>query len=101
MPRMRYVERPGRTIGDSLIEKDPWYRLNGGCSKESCPVCYWSKGAGIRCSREGICYRIECVICGEMERVILYIGETSRSGRERIAEHMWLFTHRKEACEED
>ena len=25
MPRIRYIERPGRTISDSLVEKDPWY----------------------------------------------------------------------------
>ena len=25
MPRVRYIERPGRTIADSLVEKDPWY----------------------------------------------------------------------------
>ena len=44
MPRMRYVERPGRTIADSLVEKDPWYRLQGGCTRQNCPICFWSKG---------------------------------------------------------
>ena len=58
MPRMRYIENPGRTIADTLVEKDPWYRLGGGCAKANCPVCYWSKGKGIRYSKEGICYSL-------------------------------------------
>ena len=101
MPRLRYIERPGRTVADSLVEKDPWFRLQGGCPRENCPVCYWSKGKGISCTREGIGYKLECVKCEEdLEVVILYIGETSRSGRERVKEHLWLFSHKKEACPE-
>ena len=34
----------------------------------------------------------------EKARKSFYLGETSRSGRERVKEHLWLFTHRKEAC---
>ena len=78
MPRIRYIERPGRTIADSLVEKDPWYRLQGGCSRLNCPVCFWSKGKGISCTREGIGYKLECVICEvEHEVTILYIGAVS------------------------
>ena len=52
-------------------------------------------------TREGIGYKLECVRCEEdLEVNILYIGETSRSGRERVKEHLWLFTHKKEACPE-
>ena len=39
MPRVRYVERTGRTIADSLVTKDPWYLLQGGCSKVDCTIC--------------------------------------------------------------
>ena len=116
MPRLRYIERPGRTVADSLVEKDPWYRLQGGCSRETCPICYWQKGKGIPCTRENVNYKIECVAC-EVEaenndnnkagdnnivtnasKASLYLGETSRSARERVAEHLWLFKHRKQAC---
>ena len=24
MPRLRYIERPGRSVADALVEKDPW-----------------------------------------------------------------------------
>ena len=81
MPRIRYVENPGRALAATLMEKDPWYRLGGGCSRAFCPVCYWSKGSGIRCTKEGVCYKLECLQCREKETpvMILYIGETSRS----------------------
>ena len=39
IPRMRYVERPGTSLAASLCEKDPWYRLGGGCRRKDCPVC--------------------------------------------------------------
>ena len=126
MPRLRYMERPGRTIADSLVEKDPWYRLQGGCTRETCPVCYWQKGKGISCTRENINYKLECVVCEEektsstdsnkdsiidsigkednktakAKRTSLYLGESSRSARERVGEHLWLFSHNKQACEE-
>ena len=105
MPRLRYVERPGRTVADSLVTKDPWYLLQGGCSKQNCPVCYWMKGKRIRCTRENVSYRLDCMVCEKrVEEVVagakksFYLGETSRSGRERVKEHLWLFSHRKQAC---
>ena len=102
MPRIRYVENPGRALADTLVEKDPWYRLGGGCSRAFFPICYWAKGKGIRCTKEGICYKLECLQCRQQETPILivYIGETSRSGRERVLEHLWLFKHKKESCPE-
>ena len=120
MPRLRYIERPGRTVADSLVEKDPWYRLQGGCSRETCPVCYWQKGKGIPCTKENVNYKLECMECErekeggkEKEGVVeeevkveeakakissLYLGESSRSARERVAEHLWMFVHKKQAC---
>ena len=39
MPSVRYVENPGRAIAATLMEKDPWYRLGGGCARSFCPIC--------------------------------------------------------------
>ena len=60
---------------------------------------------GIRCTRENISYRLDCM---QYEKAVeelvegaknnVYVGETSRSGRERIKAHLWLFSHKKEAC---
>ena len=61
---------------------------------------YATGAKGIWCSKENICYKIECQVRREQELLILYIGYTSRSGRERIADHQWLFRDRKEGCEE-
>ena len=79
MPRIRYVENPGRSF---------------------CPVCYWAKGKGIQCTKDGVCYKLECIQCRNQDTPILtlYIGETSRSGREQVIEHIWLFKHRKQGC---
>ena len=48
--------------------------------------------------REGSCYEIECKRCDGEEGGVKtkYIGETSRSTMERLKEHLWLFTHKKE-----
>ena len=98
MPRTRYVERGGVSLKDLIVNKNPWQQMNGGCGRPNCHICLSQKGAGTSCRREGICYRIECQKCenGGGGHKTWYIGETSRSAHERLAEHMWLFAHRKE-----
>ena len=79
---------------------------------------YWQKGKGISCTRENINYKLECIVCEEektnstdnkdssidnnneeddktakAKRTSLYLGESSRSARERVGEHLWLFSH--------
>ena len=48
-------------------------------------------------------YRVECKLCEKGEGIVegektktWYVGETSRSSYERLKEHMWLFTHKKD-----
>ena len=107
MPRTRYVEKGGTTIKDLLVKKDPWYKLGGGCGRTTCHICMSQGGKGTSCRKEGVCYEIECKVCeGEKEggggegeggrRRTKYVGETSRSGYERLKEHMWLFSNRKD-----
>mgnify|MGYP003328639593 CR=1 FL=1 len=50
------------------------------------------------CRKEGTCYKIECSLCDQNEEGTKswYIGETSRSTQERLKEHMWLFSNKKE-----
>ena len=109
MPRTRYIERAGVTLKDLLVKKDPWFKLKGGCERPTCHICSSQGGKGTSCRREGTIYEIECKACkelsegggGEGERKegglkVKYIGETSRSTYERLQEHMWLFTNKKE-----
>ena len=101
-PRLRYIERPGRSIADSLVEKNPRYRLQGGYSRETCPVCFWQKGKGIPFTRENVNYWLDCVVCennnkieiidnpvnstinidaGKKNKASFYLGETSRKDK--------------------
>ena len=98
MPRTRYVEKAGVTLKDLLVKKNPWYSLGGGCGRPSCHICLSQGGKGTSCRREATCYKIECKLCDQKEEGgrTWYIGETSRSTYERLQEHMWLFTHKKQ-----
>ena len=57
--------------------------------------------------RENVCYTIECKLCespaeeGKEKRIVRYLGESSRSGYERIKEHVANFEARKEGKDED
>ena len=51
--------------------------------------------------------RLSCSITNDVAKLklkeaiaSLYLGETSRSARERVSEHLWMFTHKKQACGE-
>ena len=107
IPRTRYIERAGTTLADLLVKKNPWLELKGGCDRLDCLICACSGGKGISCRRENICYTIECKLCetaaeeGEDKRIVRYLGESSRSGYERIKEHVANFVARKEGIDED
>ena len=95
--KTKYVERSGTSMSVSLVKKDPWYLLNGGCQRPTCYHCINSgKGKGIKCRQESIVYTISCRVCKEEGRVSKYIGETSRSAYERFWEHFWLFRMKKQ-----
>ena len=97
MGRTKYVERAGVSMIDTLVDKNIWLRLQQGCGRQFCYPCKSSKGQGISCRLESICYSISCRICEreEMRRVIYY-GETSRSACERLYEHFHMFKAKKE-----
>ena len=98
MPRTKYIEQAGTALKDLLIRKNPWHRLGGGCGRTACHLCQSQGGKGPSCRKEGTCYKIECSLCDQNEEGTKswYIGETSRSTHERLKEHMWLFSHKKE-----
>ena len=84
-------------LSSMLVVKDPWFQLNGGCGRRTCYPCISSKGKGLSCRSESICYQIVCKLCQKNdEKKTIYIGETSRSGYERILEHMTMFKLKKE-----
>ena len=94
--RTKYVERAGKTLRDTLVCKNPWYALQGGCKRPTCHICNSNGGKGASCRKEGACYTIECKMCDAVGSKTKYIGETSRSPYERLSEHMKLFLGQKE-----
>ena len=94
--RTKYVERAGTTLRDTLVCKNPWYALQGGCKRPTCHICNSNGGKGANCRKEGACYTIECKMCDAVGNKTKYIGETSRSPYERMSEHMKLFHGQKE-----
>ena len=91
MGRTKYEERAGVQLSQALMDKNPWVKLNQGCGRDfSCP-CKSSKGKGISCRAEGVCYSITCIPCEKEKLKAIYIGETSRSACERMYEHMYNF----------
>ena len=97
MGRAKFIEEAGMKLSSMLVVKDPWFQLNGGCGRRTCYPCISSKGKGLSCRSESICYQIVCKLCQKNdEKKTIYIGETSRSGYERILEHMTMFKLKKE-----
>ena len=95
MGRTRYVERAGTKLKDKLVNKNIWIKNNGGWGRVICYECKSTKGTGISCRLEWVCYELVCLKCEEQKKRTIYIGETSRSAQERIYEHMRLFKGKK------
>ena len=75
--RTCYVERAGTKLKEKIVNKNPWTRMNGGCGRQTCYPCKSTKGAGISCRHESVCYELVCLRCEENKKRTIYIGETS------------------------
>ena len=106
--RVRVIERGGDKLGNLLGRNDPW-AAERACSDKGCWVCTsrtWlreqrkaAKKEGLemppgilesrsgQCRREGSTYGLQCMDCVLAGRRTQYQGESSRSTRERTAEH--------------
>ena len=74
--RTCYVERAGTKLKEKIVNKNPWTRMNGGCGRQTCYPCKSTKGAGISCRHESVCYELVCLRCEENKKRTIYIGET-------------------------
>ena len=82
--RIKLIERAGTSLKHKLWIADPW----GGvpCRGLSCPVCTGDQENQICCVRN-IIYTNSCITCKEKGTTALYVGETSRTLKERSLEH--------------
>ena len=81
---VKLVEKCGNPIKGMLWKADPWGLE---CEDICCPVCKEEKERKI-CDLRNIVYASTCLICKDEGRQTLYIGETSRTLKERAEEHI-------------
>ena len=88
--KVKIVERSGTMIKRIVVKSNPW--AGGPCGMPECLVCKHENGGG-DCKKRSITYRTRCETCYENGEKLgdnkekIYIGESSRTGRERGAEH--------------
>ena len=78
MRQIKFVERAGVSISDTLVSSNPWGELK--CGRENCFVCKSEKGGIAKCRKEGVLYNIKCEEFKKVEREVEYWGETALAG---------------------
>ena len=82
--KLKFVEKAGTPFGDLLCKKNPWAGKD--CSRESCLICEEGK-KNPNCKRRNLTYQNTCQLCLKDGRSSIYIGESSRSFKERMGDH--------------
>ena len=78
---VKMVERAGMSIKNLIWTADPW----GGvpCRSLDCGVCQNEDQEKQICGIRNVIYSNSCVTCKKSGREAVYVGETSRSLKER------------------
>ena len=82
--KVKVVERGGRQV-KSLLQKSDVHPQDQ-CWDNGCHVCL--TGGGGKCNVEGVVYKIWCVDCERVGESAVMYGETGRTARIRIGEHI-------------
>ena len=69
-----------------LGRSNPWQ--GRGCNRRECFQCQHGGGEGGDCQQESVLYLISCLKCKEKGNVVEYVGESSRTGHRRGADHL-------------
>ena len=79
------IEQNGPQLVRILTRSDPW--ANEKCERPQCVVCSMEDEKTPNCEQSNLTYRTSCRLCDKLGTPSAYIGETSRSLRERMWEH--------------
>ena len=82
---IKVIERNGVQLQRVLTKSDPWSGVK--CARPTCTVCRREEEKTPTCSTSNITYKNSCKICQDRGTPACYIGESSRSLRERQNEH--------------
>ena len=86
MRTIKFIERAGISLRDSLVSSNPWSDLK--CGRKQCFVCRGEKGGVGACMKENVLYSVCCEECKRGERTVEYWGETGRDCYSRGEEHL-------------
>ena len=81
--KYKIVEKAGVSMKDKVSKSNSW-------SLEMCEGCLPCSMAGkpIECRKRNLVYETRCKQCEKVEMGFVYVGETARSSRERVGEHL-------------
>ena len=81
------VEQGGTKLSAILCKADPW--AGATCGRTNCFPCDSSgEGQGGGCLKENVLYKLTCTTCRKEDTCAEYVGESSRSLFQRMAEHI-------------
>ncbi len=83
--KVKVIERNGPQLQRLLVRSDPW--SGGDCGRTDCVVCQVEGDNRVDCRVTNCTYRTSCKLCEQEGSRSSYIGETSRSVKERMGEH--------------
>ena len=83
--KVKVVEKSGMKLQDILTMSDPWG--DAPCERQDCLMCQGGDRETSRCRTRNVVYTNTCLICKSKGTKVQYVGETSRSVYERLAEH--------------
>ena len=84
--KLKVVERGGRPLKSILTKTNLFSDM--GCGRSKCEACK-SNTKPINCRRRSILYETACKDCIENDiEGAVYVGESARSGAERMGEHV-------------
>ena len=86
MRQIKFVERAGVSLKDTLVSGNPWGDMK--CGREDCFVCRGEKGGIGGCMKESVVYSIRCEECRKLNKTVEYWGETGRDCYSRGGEHI-------------
>lgn len=86
LKKVKVVEGNSTHLQHTLTKQDPW---NGeDCERPSCVICTSYGDKKPDCRTRNTTYRTTCKLCMGESVAACFIGETSRSMKERIGEHL-------------
>ena len=84
--KIKIVERAGVKLSNLITSSNPW--KDQPCTRTKCNPCQQNPEGGNKCRDRNILYTNTCIECKENGKQTVYVGESARSGWERLGNHI-------------